>query len=107
MVGRAAGHDVHRVQILNEFFLNAQTRQVNGPVFYHGMDGVLHRPGLLMNLLHHEVLVAALFGGFGVPLDFRQGLFNDITVQVEEGHVSAGQPGHFHIADIIHISGIL
>ena len=107
MVGRAAGHDVHRVQPGNFFFGKADARKINLSVLADAADGVLHRPGLLVDFLHHEVLVAALFGSLGVPLDFGQGLFDDVAVQIVEGDVAAGQPGHFHVAHVIDIPGVL
>ena len=47
-------------------------------------DGVAHRRRLLEDLLEHEVLVAGLLGGDGIPGDPARGLGDDIAVEVRE-----------------------
>ena len=63
-------------------------------------ERVAHGARLLVNLLHHEVLVAVLFGGGGVPLDFGDGLLDFLAVDAVDVQLIAGQAGDFHVVDI-------
>ncbi len=64
-----AGHHEHLVDLAQ--FLVAQPLLVEHDPATHEVSeqGVGHRGGLLGDLLEHEVLVAALFGGSQIPVD--------------------------------------
>ena len=40
-----------------------------------------------MYLLHHEMLITALFSSFGIPLDSGKFFFYDITVKVVKNNI--------------------
>ncbi len=58
-------------------------------------DRLAERLGLLVDLLEHEVVVAALLGGLGRPVDDRLGPLADVAVDV--GDDDAGRP---HVGDV-------
>ena len=71
VIGRAARHHEHLVDLAQ--FLVAQSLLVEDDAVVGEVpeQGVGDRGGLLGDLLEHEVLVAALFGGRQVPVDME------------------------------------
>ena len=59
-----------------------------------------------MNLFHHEMLKAALFGCLGIPLDFGGLLFDFIAIQVIEMRLARSQLCELKVSDIIHIASV-
>ena len=80
--------------------------QINGAIRADGAQSVLHRLGLLVDFLHHEVLIAAFFGGFRIPQDLHRLFGNFVPVQIEEGDALGGQAGKLQIAQIVHRAGV-
>ena len=79
MVSAAAGRD-HYAPDAFELFggeLHAVEHYLTVPDAR--VDGGLERPGLLHDLLEHEVLVAALFRGLHVPHHPGDGLFDGLA----------------------------
>ena len=103
MVGRAAAHDIDGVQVPQLLGGKAQLVVLDLPGLNGGGKGVPDGLGLLMDLLHHEVLEARLFRGLGAPADFHQVLLDLVPVQVVEGGPLRGQPGQLHIADVVYL----
>ena len=62
-------------------------------------DALAQRLGLLVDLLEHEVLVAALLGGLGRPVDGRHGALARGAVHVGDGHAPRPQVGHVAILE--------
>ena len=69
MVGRAAGHDAHLADVLDLLPGESDVVQDDLSLSDAGGDGLAQGLGLLVDLLHHEVLIAALFRRVNVPLD--------------------------------------
>ena len=59
-----------------------------------------------MDLLNHEVLIAALLRSFRIPGNLYRFMGNFIPVQVIESDRSGSQPGHFEISDIADLAGV-
>ena len=83
VIGGAAGHDEHLVDLAQ--FLVGQPLLVehDAAVDEVAEQGVGDRGGLLGDLLEHEVLVAALFGGRQVPVDMK---FTEVDVGHRRGN---------------------
>ena len=71
------------------------------------MQRISHGLRLLMDLLHHEVLIATLFCCLGIHLDLHQLLLDGLLIKVEEFHPAAGELRDFQIADVVNLPGIL
>ena len=105
MPGRAAGHHADAAHALQVLVGEAGGGKVRRAVFDKGVKGIRHRFGLLVDLLHHKILIAGLLGSFRVPLDGGERLFDDVAVQVVEGHPARFQAAQLHVADVINIPG--
>ena len=104
---RSAGHNVDLLVAPDLLVRKRHGRKVDGIVLDHRAQGILHRLGLLVDLLHHKMLKSGFFGGLGIPLDLGGLLFDLVAVQIVEMRFARGQLGKFQIADVIHIAGIL
>ena len=60
-----------------------------------------------MDLLHHEMLIAALLGSLCIPFDLNQFLLDLIAVQIIEGCLPCCKTSDLQITDIINISCII
>ena len=97
VVRRATCHDV-------DFCEAAQLLGGQGDVIKHDVpvadtrcNGITHGFRLLEDLLHHEMLKAALFGRFNIPLDVLDLFFDRLAVCVIELHAVAGELCNFVI----------
>ena len=54
-----------------------------------------------MDLFHHEMLVAALFRCFRIPLNMLFLFLNLFSVQIIKVNLAFADTGHFQVADII------
>ena len=59
-----------------------------------------------MNLLHHEMLIATLFGSFCIPFDRNQIFLDLIAIQIVKCCLTISQTTKFHIPNVINISCI-
>ena len=59
-----------------------------------------------MNLFHHEMLKAALFSRFCIPLDLGGLLFDFITIQVIEMSLTRNKFCKLKVSNIIHIASV-
>ena len=60
-----------------------------------------------MDLLEHEVLVAALFSSFCVPLYLCEFLLDLLTVDVVESYSALFKLSYFIVADVVNVSCVL
>ena len=90
MVRRAAGDDHDLVDLAELGIGEAHLVEVEQPLPVHAAaQRIGHGLGLLRDLLEHEEVVAALFGGRGIPGD-REGLrLAHLAVKVGDDHVIA------------------
>ena len=82
-------------------------RKVYDAVVDGRAERIAHRARLLVDLLHHEVFIAALFRRLRVPGDLRQGLFDDVAVDVVKLRLAGRQLRHFQIVDVIDAAAVL
>ena len=107
MIGRAAADDIQTAHILDCFLVQCQLRQVDFTVLQARRDRVAHGRRLFIDLLHHEMLIAALFGSLGIPFD-GCGLAGDgLLVDVEEFDGVRGQACDLEIVNVVDRAGVL
>ena len=107
MVSRAAADDVEAAYILDGSLVQCQLRQIDLAVLQARRDRVAYSGGLLVDFLHHEMLVATLFGCFGIPFD-GSGLAGDgFLVDIEEVDGIRCQAGDFQIVNVVDRTGVL
>ena len=70
------------------------------------MQGVLDGFRLLVDLLHHEVLEAALFRRLGREGDLHRLLRHLVAVQVVESDAARREPRQLEVADVIDAAGV-
>ena len=70
-------------------------------------DGVAHGRRLLEDLLEHEVLVAGLLRGDGIPCDARGRLGDDRAGEIREHGAGLRDHGHFLIAEEHDVARVL
>ena len=68
------------------------------------MKGIRDYTRLLMNLLHHEMLVAGFLGSLGIPLNLHKLLLNLVTIKIVKGCLALSHAGHFHVADVVYVA---
>ena len=107
MPGGAAGNDVHGGDIGQKRIGESGPGQVDPAVLQNAVQGIADSGGLFVDLLEHEMLIAALFGGLGVPGDLGGLVLDHIAVQVIENDLARGEARHLEIADVIDRAGML
>ena len=106
MVGTAAGNDIDIAEITDLLFCQGNILQADFSVLDDGVDGILDSLGLLVDLLHHEMLKTALFGSFRIPLDLGQFLGDLFLIQIIELCGACSESADLVVADIIDVSGV-
>ena len=71
------------------------------------MKRISNHARLLMNLFHHEMLIARFLSSFSIPLNLNKFLFYHITIKVIKSNFSLFQTRHLHVTNIIHVSRVL
>ena len=67
-----------------------------------------HRGGLLGDLLEHEVLVAALFGGRGVPVDMKDAVVGRVVaIKIRDAVSVGGDDDCLVLAELDGLAGVL
>ena len=107
MVGAAAAHDVDLADFLNVRIGEVHCRQINLSILDNGVDRIPNRLGLFVDLLHHEVLKAALFRSLGIHLDLDELFLDLLLIDVVEGDLPALELSDLVVADVVHISRVL
>ena len=106
MVSGAAGYNVNSLQTAQFFIADTYLGEINAPILQIMMQGIADNLGLLVNLLHHEMLKAAFFRRLSIPL-YRYSLFlNFFSVNIVKMNCRIFQHSNFHVADVINLSGI-
>ncbi len=103
MVGTAAGHHIDLRNAPQRFLVQSHSIQVNAIFLQNRMQRISHGLRLLVNFLHHEMLIAALFCCLGIHLNLHQLLLNRLLINVEKFHFSAGELRDLEISDIVHL----
>ena len=103
---RATGNNIDLLKVFNFVLGDLHTGQVDSAVLDHRVKGILNSFRLLMDLFHHEMLKAALFSCFCVPLDLGGLLFDLITIQVIEMSLTRNKLCELKVADVVHIASV-
>ena len=107
VVGGAAGHDEHLVDVAQVLVGQTLLVEHDAPALEVSAQRVGERVGLLLDLLVHEVLVAALLRGRQVPVD-REGLaLRGATVEVGDLIAVAGDHHELVLAELDGLAGVL
>ena len=59
-----------------------------------------------MDLFHHKMLKACLFGSFRIPFDLSRLFLNFFTIKIVEMRLARCQFGKLQISNIINLSGV-
>jgi hypothetical protein len=104
----AAGNDAHRPETREFGRRDIHLIQKNASRFlaHTPQHGVANRPRLLVNLLEHEVLVAALFRQNRVPQHVRHLPVHGPALKVAQTHAVGLQNRHVAIRQEEHVAGI-
>ena len=106
MVGGAAGHNVQLLEVSDLLIGEGEVLQVHLPVLNAGEDGAAQRLGLLHDLLGHEVLVAALFGGVHLPVHPGDLLGDGLEQAVVALDALGGEHRHLPVLHIDDVPGV-
>ena len=106
IVGGAAGHHVDALQLFQIFLGELDIVQDDTAVADSRRNGAPDSLGLLVDLLDHEVIVAALFGGGNVPVDGLGNLFHGIIEGVVEAGAVLGEDDGVAVVQIDHLAGV-
>ncbi len=106
VISAAACDDIDLADIADVLFCQRDSLEVDLVILDNGVDRIQNRPGLLVDLFHHEMLKTALLGSFRIPLDLDKFLGDLFLIQVIESSSTCAQSSDFIVADIINISGI-
>ena len=108
MVRRAAGGDQDVIDAGETFFRPAEIVEIDRAVFIE-MDlyGIVDSLGLFIDLLQHEMRVAAFFSSFCTPLDFLDLLLDRFAFGIEEGNAILLHDGQLAVVQDIDLSGMV
>ena len=107
VVGGAAADDIQTADGADGVLIQGDLGQVDAAVLDAGRKGIPHRCGLLVDLLHHEMLIAAFFGCFGIPLDGGGRLFDALLIDVVELNVVRRHADDLLIVNVVDRAGVL
>ena len=103
----AAGHHVDTAEIRNFFLCQVKGCKIHPVIIsQNGIKRIGHCLGLLMDLLHHEMLKTALFGRLGIPGDLHGFFLNLITVQIVKMRLTGSELCKLQIVYVIYAAGI-
>ena len=103
MVAGAAGHDAHAAQLPYLTIRHGQVAEHHAAIPDAAGDGAGDGVGLLVDLLEHEVVVAAFFRSVHIPVDVVMLLFDGAAALVIDADAAAcddGQLAVVHVHDI-------
>ena len=107
MPGGTTGHNVDRADTSDGIIVQSGFGKIDPVYFQKTLKGIFRCPWLFVDLLHHEMLIAALFCRPGFPGDLGNRYLNLISVQIEEMYLSRKDPCRLMISDIIHLPGVI
>ena len=110
MIGGAAGHDEDLVDVAELLIRQALLVQHDPVVDEVAQQRVRYRVGLLGDLLEHEVLVAALLGGRGVPVDVEPAVVDvrhgGVAVEIGDPVAPGGDDHRLVLAQLDGLAGV-
>ena len=106
MVAGAAGHDVDTVHCFDIVLAEGEVLKDRFPVPDAGGEAPAQGLGLLHDLLEHEVLVSALFGGIHLPVDGDNILVNGLHQMVIAPDALPCEDGQLSVLHVAHPSGV-
>ena len=107
MHGRAAAHQMHRTDAAQHLIGELRDAQVRHAVLHAGTDRSRDGRRLLVDLLEHEVGVAALFGGFHVPVRRQHRALHRLGKFIVEADALGRAHGHVALFQHAVATGIL
>ena len=107
MVSRAAADDVDAVDAADSVLVQSQLGQIDLAVLQARGKRIPDSGGLLVDLFHHEMLEAALFGCLGVPLDGGSLVLDGLFVSIEKLDRIRRQPRDLQVVDVVDRAGVL
>ena len=102
----AAGHDVDLCDLLNDLIRDTDLTQIDASILDREIQSILYSSGLLVDLLHHEVLEAGLISSLRGECDLNLFFGNLVAVQVIENCLAGREPSHLQVADIVNLVGV-
>ena len=107
MISGTAGSDVYLRDAAEFFISESSILEFYRAVRCEGrIDGVPYRSWLLVDLFDHEVLVAAFFSSFGVPLNSGYRLINHVPIEIVELSLAGYEARHLQVADVADVSRV-
>ena len=107
MIGRTARHDDDLGNIFEILLGKAVDIELHRPVARERVERILDDARLLADLLHHEVLISALFGTLRIPIDMDLAFVDDVAVEVIECGFPRLQARHLQIVDVVDVARML
>ncbi len=101
MVGRAAGGDRDALDAVQQLVVGPAELEGDPSALQPLADRLPHRLGLLVDLLEHERLVAALLGSGLVPVDRRLGALQLAALDVVEGDALGRDRDQLAVLDLL------
>ena len=108
MVGGAAADDIDAVKAFDLLIGEFNVVQLDLVILSNsGGEGLAQGVGLLLDFLHHEVLVAALFCGVDVPVHMLEFLEDGVSVLIEESDAVRLDDSEFTVVHLVHFPGVV
>ena len=107
VVRRAAGDDEHLVDVAQLLVGEALLVEHDPAVDEVPAQRVGQRRRLLLDLLQHEEVVAALLGGGDVPVDVERAGLGGVAVEVGDDRAVAGQRDDLVLAELDRLAGVV
>ena len=106
MVAGAAGHDADASDVPDVSVGHGQVAEYHAAVPDASGDGAAHRRRLLIDLLEHEVVIAALFRGVHVPVDVVMLLVDGAAALVVDADALRRDDGQLAVVHVHHVAGM-
>ena len=107
VIGGTARDDIDASECFEQFVRQPERAKIDPSVFDDAVERVSHGLWLLVNLFHHEVLIARFVGGLRIPFDVGDLFCNRLLIDIVKRDLAFFQAGDLHVADVIHVSGIV
>ena len=103
---RATGNNIDLLKVFNFVLGDLHTGQVDSAVLDHRVKGILNSFRLLMDFFHHEMLKAAFFSCFCIPLDFSGLLLDLISIEIIKMSLAWNKFCKLKVTNIIYIASV-
>src|SRR5713226_4706602 len=109
MPARATSNDAHLLKLAELLFgdLHIIQKNLSGVLGNSAEERVTHGPGLLENLLLHEMLVATLLRHDGVPGDMLRRALDRTSIMIHDPYALRGEHGDVTIGKEENLAGML